>query len=323
MTDRRHFLAGVAAAAASRPLRAQAPLKAWRIGFLGANTPDAASHLTAAFLTRLRELGLAEGRDFQIEYRWAAGDTNKYRQFASELVAARVDVIVTSGTAATVAAHSATTTIPIVMAASGDLPIGIVASYAHPGGNVTGLSLVPEESAGKRLELIKEAVAQLRTVGVLANPDANPREVSVVVSTAPTLGLVARAFEFRSVDDVSRLAANLAAADIGAVYLVSDPLVFVNRARIAQVAIDRKVPMIGRLREYAADGALMSYGPAFPEFFRRAAEYVEKIKKGEKAANLPIEQPTKYEFVINSKTAKAIGLAIPQSMLMRADEILQ
>jgi len=204
MTDRRHFLAGVAAAAASRPLRAQAPLKAWRIGFLGANTPDAASHLTAAFLTRLRELGLAEGRDFQIEYRWAAGDTNKYRQFASELVAARVDVIVTSGTAATVAAHSATTTIPIVMAASGDLPIGIVASYAHPGGNVTGLSLVPEESAGKRLELIKEAVAQLRTVGVLANPDANPREVSVVVSTAPTLGLVARAFEFRSVDDVSR-----------------------------------------------------------------------------------------------------------------------
>jgi putative ABC transport system substrate-binding protein len=323
VTARRRFITGIIAAAASVPLHAQTPAKRWRIGFLGANTPAAAGHLTAAFLGRLRELGLAEGRDFEIEYRWAAGQTDKYRQFASELVAARVDIIVTSGTAATVAAHSVTTSIPIVMAASGDLPKGIVASYAHPGGNVTGLSLAPEESAGKRLELIKQAVARLRGVAVLANPDANPREVSVVVSAAPTLGLAAHVFEFRRADDLSRITASPARADIGAIYLVSDPLVFVNRVAIAQFAIDQKLPMIGRLGEYAADGALMSYGPAFPEFFRRAAEYVEKIIKGEKAASLPIDQPTKYELVINMKTAKALGLAIPQQILLRADEIIQ
>jgi putative ABC transport system substrate-binding protein len=209
------------------------------------------------------------------------------------------------------------------MAASGDLPKGIVASYAHPGGNITGFSLAPEESAGKRLELIKQAVGRLRGVAVLANPDANPREVSVTVSAAPALGLAAHVFEFRRTGDLSRIAASPARADIGAIYLVSDPLVFVNRVAIAQFAIDQKLPMIGRLSEYAADGALMSSGPAFSEFFRRAAEYVEKILKGEQAANLPIEQPTKYELVLNLKTAKPLGLTIPQSLLLRADEVIQ
>jgi putative ABC transport system substrate-binding protein len=324
--DRRRFIAGSLATVASgaSPLFAQRSNKRWRIGFLGANTPAAAGHLTAAFLGRLRELGWTEGRDFDVEYRWAAGQTDRYRQAAGELVAAHADVIVTSGTAPTLAAHAVTNSIPIVMASSGDLPgTGLIESLAHPGGNVTGLTFVAGDSAGKRVELLTEVVSKLRGLAVLANPDANRSEVATTRSAAIALGLTAHVFDFKKPADLAQLAASPVRSQISAIYLSSDPLVFTNRVAIARFAVEQKLPMMARLKEYATDGALMSYGPLFTEFFRRAAEYVDKIWQGAKPGDLPIEQPAKYELVINLKTAREIGVAIPQSVLLRADEVIQ
>lgn len=326
VVDRRLFIVGVAGTLLAAPfcVRAQPRGKIWRIGFLGANTPAAAGHLTVAFLNRLRELGWTESRDFVVEYRWAAGRTEKFHELAAELVAANVDVIVTSGNAPVVAAHQVTNSIPIVMASSGDIVrSGIVKSLARPGGNVTGLTFVPEDTVGKRLELIKLAVPQLHDVAVLFNPAANQFEVDACQAVAPVLGLRAHVFEFNELSDLERIATAPSRSAIGAMFVSSDPLVFTNRVQISDFAIRQKLPTVHRLKEYAIDGGLISYGPNFPDFFRRAAEYVDKILKGARPADLPVEQPTKFELVINLKTAKALGLTIPQQLLLRADEVIK
>ena len=324
--DRRPFIVGLAGylLVAAHRVHAQPQGKVWRIGFLGANTPAAAGHLTAAFLDRLRELGWIQGRNIAVEYRWAAGQTSKFQELAAELVAANVDVIVTSGTAPTVAVHRVTTSIPIVMASSGDLvQSGLVQTLARPGGNVTGLTFAPEDTVGKRLELIKQAEPQLHDVAVLFNPAANPLEVEACRASAPALGLQVHVFEFREVNDLGKIAASPNRPAIRAMYVSSDPLVFTNREAIAEFAIRQKLPTVHRLREYVVDGGLISYGPSFPDFFRRAAEYVDKLFKGARPADLPIEQPAKYELVINLKTAKALAFTIPQPLLLRADEVIQ
>jgi putative tryptophan/tyrosine transport system substrate-binding protein len=322
---RREFLGVLGGAAASWPLAAHGQQRPTPIvGFLGANTPATAGHLTAAFVTRLRDLGWVEGRNLKIEYRWAAGQTTKFKEFAAELVAAGADVIVTSGQEPAKVAAQVTNSIPIVMAASANiLASGLVKSLAHPGGNVTGLTFSTVDTVGKRLELLKEAVPGLSRVAVLFNPDANPEEVAAASKVAPPLGIVLDVFEFRTTGDLERIATHSERSKFGALFVVSDPLVFTNRIAINGFAIKEKLPTVHRLKEYAIDGGLISYGPDFITFFRRAAEYVDKILKGAKAEDMPVEQPTTYQLVVNLKTAKAIGLAIPPTLLTRADEVIE
>lgn len=324
--QRRQFitLIGSAAAATWLPTAYAQRRSTAIVGFLGANTPATAGHLTTAFVTRLRDLGWVEGQNLKIEYRWAAGQTTKYLEFAAELIAAGADVIVTSGEAPTKAARQVTNSVPIVMAASANiLASGLVKSLAHPGGNVTGLTFSAIDTVGKRLELLKEAVPGLSRVAVLFNPDANPEEVAATSKVAPSLGLVLDVFEFRTMGDLERIATHSERSKFDALFVVPDPLVFTNRIAINGFAIKEKLPTVHRLKEYAIDGGLISYGPDFVVFFRRAAEYVDQILKGARAEDLPVEQPTTYQLVINLKTAKAIGLAIPPTMLARADEVIE
>jgi putative ABC transport system substrate-binding protein len=294
------------------------------VGFLGANTPAVAGHLTTAFVMRLRDLGWIDGQNLKIEYRWAAGQTAKFQEFAAELVAAGADVIVTSGDAPAKAARQVTNSIPIVMASSANiLASGLIKSLAHPGGNVTGLTFSTSDTVGKRLEFLKEAVPGLNRVAVLFNPDANPEEVAATRKVAPLLGIVLDIFEFRATGDLERISTHADRSKIGALFVVSDPLVFTNRVAINGFAINERLPTVHRLKEYAVDGGLISYGPDFVIFFRRAAEYVDKILRGAKAEDLPVEQPTTYQLVVNLKTAKAIGLTMPPTLLTRADEVIE
>jgi ABC-type uncharacterized transport system substrate-binding protein len=323
--QRRKFITLLGAATAAFPLVARGQQRSTRIiGFLGANTPAAAGHLATAFVMRLRDLGWIEGQNLTIEYRWAAGQTIKFQEFAAELVAAGADVIVTSGDAPAKAVRRVTTSIPIVMASSANiLASGLVNSLAHPGGNITGLTFSTSDTVGKRLELLKETVLGLNRVAVLFNPDANPEEVAATRDVAPALGVVLDVFEFRKTSDLDRIATYPERLQIGALFVVSDPLVFTNRIAINDFAIREKLPSVHRLKEYAVDGGLISYGPDFVTFFRRAADYVDKILRGAKAGDLPIEQPTSYQLVVNMNTARAIGLAIPPTILSRADEVLE
>jgi putative tryptophan/tyrosine transport system substrate-binding protein len=294
------------------------------IGFLGANTPAAAGHMTSAFLSRLQELGWVTGRNVVIEYRWAAGQTAKFRELAAELVAAGANVIVTSGNAAARGARQATDSIPIVLASSADLmATGLIRSLARPGGNVTGLTVAADDTAGKRLELLQEVAPGLRRIAVLYNPDAGEVEVRLLRELAPGLGLALDIFEFRSVGDLERISAHPQRAGIGGLFLVSEPLVFTNRVAINAFARREKLPSVHRLREYVVDGGLLSYGPDFRAFFSRAADFVDKILKGAEAQDLPVEQPTFYRLSVNLNTAKAIGLTIPETFLARADEVIE
>jgi putative ABC transport system substrate-binding protein len=322
---RREFIMLIGGAAVTWPLVAHGQQRSRRIvGFLGANTPAAAGHLTAAFVTRLRDLGWIEGQNLTIEYRWAAGQTIKFQEFAAELVAAGAEVLVTSGDAPAKAARQVTTSIPIVMASSANiLGSGLVNSLAHPGGNVTGLTFSTSDTVGKRLELLKETVSGLNRVAVLFNPDANPEEVAATRNVAPALGVVLDIFEFRKTSDLDRIATYPERPRIGALFVVSDPLVFTNRIAINDFAVGEKLPSVHRLKEYAVDGGLISYGPDFVTFFHRAAEYVDKILRGANARDLPIEQPTSYQLVFNLKTARAIGLTVPPILLSRADEVIE
>jgi putative ABC transport system substrate-binding protein len=321
---RREFIILVGGATAW-PLVAHGQRKSTPIvGFLGANTPAAADHLTAAFVMRLRDLGWIDGQNLKIEYRWAAGQTAKFQEFAAELVAAGADVIVTSGDAPAKAARQVTNSTPIVMASSANiLASGLVKSLAHPGGNVTGLTFSTSDTVGKRLELLKEAVPGLNRVAVLFNPDANPEEVAATRKVAPALGIVLDIFEFRATGDLERIATHSERSKIGALFVVSDPLVFTNRIAINGFAANERLPTVHRLKEYAVDGGLISYGPDFVAFFRRAAEYVDKILRGAKPEDLPVEQPTTYQLVVNLQTAKAIGLTMPPTLVTRADEVIE
>jgi putative tryptophan/tyrosine transport system substrate-binding protein len=313
--------------AAAWPLaaRAQQPAKLPTIGFLGAATPSADTLWTAAFAHRLRELGWIEGRNVAIEYRWAEGREERFAEVAAELVRLRVDVIVTYSTPSVIAAKKATSVIPIVFALTGD-PVGnnLVASLARPGGNVTGLSVLGADLAGKRLELLREVVPGLRRLAIMGNV-GNPFivvELGEVQTAADTLGLEVVTLEIRRREDiVPAIEALKGGAD--ALYVASDPLINANRVRINILAVGARLPTIYLQRENVEAGGLMSYGPNFPDLFRHAAEYVDKILRGAKPADIPVEQPTKFDLVVNLVTAKVLGLTVPPTLLARADEVIE
>ena len=321
---RRDFMF-VLGGAAGMPFAAhaqQGPLR--KVGFLGANTPETAGHLADAFAARLQKLGWTAGKNLAIEYRWAAGQTAKFRDLTDELIAAGVEVIVTSGNAPALAAARATTTIPIVLASSADIvSAGLVKSLSHPGGNVTGLTFVPEDTVGKRLELLKEAVPGVSRIGVLYNPDANPEQVAALREVAAKQATALSIIEFKGSADLERINALPERSDIKALFIVSDPLVFVNRIAINRFALTERLPTVHMLREYVVDGGLLAYGPHFPDFFSRAADFVDKILRGTKPEDLPVERATTFRMVVNLRTAKALGLAIPEAFLLRADEVIE
>jgi putative ABC transport system substrate-binding protein len=274
---------------------------------------------------RLRDLGWTEGRDIAIEYRWAEGRPERFAEFGAEFVRLKVDIVVTSGTLAVLAVKQATDAIPIVFVSAGDpVGTGLVASLAHPGGNVTGFSLVSAGLAGKRIELLREAVPALARLAVMANvgfPEA-VLEMGEVQATANTLGLDLFPFDIRRPDDIAP-AIDGAKRRAEALYVCGDPLIFGNRARISTLALGARLPTVHSVRDHVEAGGLMSYGTSFPDLFRRAAEHVDKILRGAKPADIPVEQPTKFDFVINLLTAKALGLTIPESLLSRADEVIE
>ncbi len=313
--------------AAAWPLAAQAQqaAKTPTIGFLGAGTPSSYSQWVAAFMQRLREFGWIDGRNMGIEYRCAEGRSERYTEIAAEFVGRNVDVIVAHGNAAALAAKQATSIIPIVFPVAGDpLGTGLVSSLARPGGNVTGLSLRQTDLAAKRLELLREVVPGLRRLAIMANVGnpASVLEISEVQAAARTFDVEVAIFEIRRAEDIAvTFPALQGRAD--ALYLVGDPLVTANSIRINTWAHAARLPTIFGTRDYVDTGGLMSYGPNFPDLYRRTAEYVDKILRGAKPGDLPVEQPTKFDLVINLTTAKAIDVTIPESFLLRADEVIE
>src|SRR2546427_11099593 len=318
-------LIGLALALALAPLvaEAQPAEKLARIGYLSlvsaADTPK-------ALLQGLRELGYVEGQNLVIEYRYAEGKAERLPDLAAELVSLKVDIIVAGGTPPPLAAKRATTTIPIVMTSAGD-PVGsgLVASLAKPGGNVTGLSTFTRDLAAKRLQLLKEVVPVISRVAVLWNA-ANPYAVLNMRETeaaAQTLGVQVQSLEVRGPDDFENALPAAIRGRAGALIVVDDPLTFAYRMRIADFAARNRLPAMYGFREFAEAGGLTAFGANLADLYRRAATYVDKILKGAKPADLPVEQPTKFELVINMKIANALGLTIPQSVLVRADEIIQ
>jgi putative ABC transport system substrate-binding protein len=323
---RRTFIAALGGAAAW-PLaaRAQQAGKLPIIGFLGATTPSAQSQWTAAFVQRLRELGWIEGRTVAIEYRWAEGRSERAAEIAAEFVRLKVDVIVTSGTSPVLAAKQATAVIPIVFAAAGDpVGTGLVASLARPGGNVTGLSLQAIDYVGKKLELLREVVPGLRRLAIVVNVGSpiGVLELGEVQAMARTLGLEVITSEIRRAEDIAP-AFEALKGRAEALYVVTDPLLTTNRARIHTLAMGARLPTMHDGREYVEGGGLMSYGPNRPDLFRRVADHVDEILRGAKPADIPVEQPTKFDLIINLTTAKALGLEVPQSLLGRADEVIE
>ena len=324
---RREFitLLGGAAAAWPRAARAQQPGKLPAIGFLGESTPPAQSERTAAFVQRLRELGWIEGRTIAIEYRWAEGRAERFAEIANEYVRLTVDVIVTSSTPAVIAAKRATSVIPIVFAIAADpIGTGLVASLARPGGNVTGLSIQSTDLAAKRLALLREVVPGLRRLAIVANVGnpASALEIGEVQAAARVLGLDVTTLEIRRAEDIAP-AFDAIEGHADAVYVPTEPLVLTNRVRINTMALGARLATIYSGREYVESAGLMSYGPNRPDLFRRAGDIADKILRGAKPADIPVEQPTKFDLVINLVTAKALGLTIPPALLARADEVIE
>ena len=323
---RRAFIAGLGSAAAwPRMARAQQAGKLPTVGFLGPLTPTTQNDWTAAFVQGMREHGWIEGRTIAIEYRWAEGRNERFAEIVAEFVRLKVDIIVTGGTAAVIAAKQATLVIPIVFGTAGDpVGTGLVASLARPGGNVTGLSNQSADVAGKRLELLRDAVPNLHRLAIMANV-AVPigiLEMAEVQAAARTLDLDIATLETRRAEDIAP-AIEALKGHMDALYVVTDPLMNTNRVRISTVALDAKLPTMHGLRGYVEAGGLMSYGTNLPESFRRAADLVDKILRGAKPADIPVEQPTEFDLVINLKTARALGITIPSSLLARADEVIE
>jgi putative ABC transport system substrate-binding protein len=325
MIGRRDFITLLGGAAAW-PLAARAQHAAVPVvGYLGTGTPALQGQWAAAFSQRLRELGWVEGRTVAIEYRWAEGRAERFAAIAAELVRLKVDVIVTGSTPASLAAKQATSLIPIIFAAVGD-PVGngLVASLARPGGNMTGLSQQQPDTAGKRLRLLREVVPTLRRLAILVNPE-NPAaalERDEVQLAARALGLESVTFEIRRFEDIAR-AFELLKGQTEALYICLDPLLNANRVSLNTLSISARLPTIHEIREFVEAGGLMSYGPNLVDMYRRAAELTDKILRGTKPADIPIEQPTKFDLVINLTTAKVLGLTIPPGMLAIADEVFE
>jgi putative ABC transport system substrate-binding protein len=324
---RREFITLLGGAAAAWPLvaRAQQASKLPTIGFLGTATPSTMSSRVAAFVQRLHELGWVENRTVAIEYRWAEGREERYSEIAAEFVRLKVDVIVTSGTPTVMALKRATVTTPVVFVALAD-PVGsgIVASLAQPGGNVTGLSIQSPDIAGKRLALLREVVPNLRRVAFMGNTENPivPREIREVQTAAATLGLNVATIEVRRTQDIMPAFEQLKNG-MEALYLASEGFVDANRLRINILALGGRLPTMWSNQELVEAGGFMSYGPSFSEQFRRAADYVNKILRGTKPADIPVEQPTKFDLVINLIVAKALGLEVPPTLLARADEVIE
>ena len=323
---RREFIATLAGVAVL-PLAARAqPAKLPTIGFMGPLTQSAQSDWTAAFLFNLRRHGWVDGDTITIVYRWAEGRTERFAEIAAELVRLKVDVIVTAGTLATIAAKQATAEIPIVFGAVTDaVGSGIVASLSRPGGNVTGLTMQQNDTASKRIELLRDVLPNLRRVAILVNV-GNPGaklEIGETEKAARTLGLgEVVTLGIQRAEDIAPAIEGLKGS-VDALDVVTDPLVSSNRVQINTLALNAKLPTMHGGREYVEDGGLLSYGPDISDMFRRAADFVDKILHGAKPGSMPVQQPTKFELVINLKTAKALGLTITPSMLLRADDVIE
>ncbi len=297
-----------------------------RIGWLSTGSTTSHGLLLEGFREGLRELGYTEGKNIAIEYRWAEGRVDRLPQLATELVQLKVDVLVTAGSPGILAAKQATTTIPIVMALGGD-PVGsgYVASLARPGGNITGLSNLAEDLVAKLLELLMKAVPGVSRVAVLSNP-ANPAHASfrrVIQGAAGTMGVKLLPVNASGPREFDGAFATMIREHAGGLVELPDPMFLTERNRLTGLANQNRLPAIYGFREHAAAGGLMAYGVNLRDSYRRAATYVDKILKGAKPADLPVEQPTKFELVINLKTAKALGLTIPPSVLVRADQVIE
>ncbi len=327
--DRRTFLFVFSLGALSAPLAADAQPtgKVYRIGYLGAGSATVSQRPVEAFREGLRELGLVEDQNIVIDYRFAEGRFDRLPDLAAELVRLKVDVIMAGPTPLAVAAKNATGTIPIVVAGVGDpVELGLIASLARPGGNVTGLSFsVGMDIFGKGLELLREAVPKFRRVAILSNP-VNPSHalaITNVKAAAGSLGVQLQLLEAREPNEFDGAFAAMAKERVDALLVVADGMFIFHRARLADLAAKNRVPSIHGVRENVEAGGLMSYGPSTVAAWRRAAFFVDRILKGAKPADLPVEQPTKFELVINLKTAKTLGLDMPASLLARADEVIE
>jgi putative ABC transport system substrate-binding protein len=306
----------------SFPVEAQQPTKIPRIALLRPGSPP--DPFVEAFRQALRDLGYVEGKNISIGYRWAEGRNERLPDLAADLVRLGVDVIVPGGNPATRAAQKATSTIPIVMSATTDpVAAGFVTSLAQPGGNITGSATLLQDLGGKRLEILKEILPKISHVGVLYDPAANLLELQETRDAAPTLGVQLKLLELRDPENIESALELAKAGRVGAINVLSSPIFYAHRTRIVSLVAKRRLPAIYEHREFVEAGGLMSYGPAFRDLFRRAAVYVDKILKGAKPADLPVEQPTKFELIINLKTAKQIDLTIPPGVLARADTVIK
>ena len=326
--DRRTFAGTVASALLVRSFRAsgQPAKKAPLIGVLHPSTAASTSHHVEAFKQGLRERGYVEGQNIVVERRFGDGKTERIAEFAAELVRMKVDVIMTTTDGGITAVRQQTETIPIVMASSTDpVGTGFVASLARPGGSITGLTVMSAELAAKRLELLKDVVPGLSRVAMMWNPDIRGAVLvyKETESAARSLRLQLQSVEVSRADDFDRAFAALTAARAEALMIVGSTLAFTNRDQLASLALKHRLPSMGAQREHAEAGSLIAYGPSLADGWRRAATYVDKILKGAKPGELPVEQPTKFELVLNTKTAKALRLTIPPPLLQRADEVIQ
>ena len=327
--DRRQFIIGSTLGLLAAPLaaRAQQAGKVPRIGWLGGPTRESAEPFVRVFRRGLKDLGWVEGQNIVVEWRFAGGRAERLPDLVAELVRLQVDLIVVPSTPPALAAKNATKTIPIVTVAVGDpVGLGLVASLARPGGNITGLTgTVDPEIAGKLLELLKETVPKVSRMAVLWNPTTpgNAFALREAESAARALRVELQLLEARSLNDFDSVFAAMTTKRAGALLVLGDVMFVTHRIRLANLAAKSRLPAIYGLREYVEAGGLMSYGAITSELFRRAATYVDRVLKGAKPTDLPIERPTKFEFVINLTTAKALGLTIPQSILVRADELIQ
>jgi putative ABC transport system substrate-binding protein len=328
MTTRRELLTLVGGAAAVWPhiARAQQARRIPRVGFLGNSTAALEANLVGPFREGLRELGYEEGRNIAIEYRWAEGKYERFPALIAELLAVSVDVIVTAGTPATLAVKKATSTVPLVMIAVGDpVGTGIVPSLARPGGNITGLSSIAPDLEGKRLELLREVAPGVSRVALLWNPLNlfHAGSLQQARTAAQALGIRLQTLAVRVPEDLDGTFAAIVKERPDALLLLADRVFLHNRVRLMEFATKRRIPNVNAYRELVEAGGLMSYGPSYEDMHRRAAIYVDKILKGANPGDLPVEQPTKFTLMINLKSAKALGLELPPTLVARADEVIE
>ena len=326
--DRRAFIGTLAGSLLAAPLAAEGQQagKVYRIGFLGNSTEALEANLVGPFREGLRERGYVEGRDLTIEYRWAEGAYERFPALIAELIALKSDIIVTAGTPAALAVKRTTTTIPVVMAAVGDpIGTGLVKSLARPGGNLTGLVAIAPDLEGKRLELLTQIVPKLSSVAFLGNP-ANPIHVTSekqASAAAKALHLKVVFYPVRAEGEFDHAFQAIVGQRSGALVMLADRLFLHHRARIVEFTARHRLPAVYAYSELVQAGGLMSFGPSYPEMHRRAAYFVDRILKGARATDLPMEQPSKFELILNLRTARTLGLVIPQEVLQRADHVIE